>query len=98
MMRGNFTGEYCFKDNYGGVVIKKAFLHAKRWYVYLNEKVNLIKDKFLVEVVDSDVKNFLWEVVDNHVVEEENDHEEIGYGFFILFCLKNLKRGLAENG
>ena len=27
-----------FEDNDGGVVDKKALVHSKRWYVYLNEK------------------------------------------------------------
>ena len=41
----------------------------------------------MVEVVDNDKKEVLWEVVDGHVVEEPNDHEEIvlrefGFNFF----------------
>ena len=32
-----------FKDNDGGVDDKKALLHDKRWDVYVNEKVNIIK-------------------------------------------------------
>ena len=41
----------------------------------------------MVKVVGHDKKNFIWEVVDDHVVEEPTDHEEIGlWGFdFILF-------------
>ena len=31
-----------------------------------------------MEVVGNDKKKVLWEVVDNHVVEEPTDHEEIG--------------------
>ena len=31
-----------------------------------------------MEVVGRDKKKVLWEVVDNHVVEEPTDHEEIG--------------------
>ena len=27
-----------FEDNDGGVDDEKEFLHAKRWYIYLNEK------------------------------------------------------------
>ena len=27
-----------FKDNEGGVDDKKALLHTKRWYLYVNEK------------------------------------------------------------
>ena len=43
-----------FEDNDGGVDDKKALLHTKRWYVYVNEKENLIKGGYLVEVVGSD--------------------------------------------
>ena len=57
-----------FKDNEGGVD-KKAFLHANRWDLYLNEKESLVKGKYLVEVVGHDKKKVLWEVVDDHVVE-----------------------------
>ena len=33
-----------------------------------------------MEFVVHDKKQVLWEVVDNHVVEEPSDHEEIGGG------------------
>ena len=32
-----------FEDNYGGVEDAKALLHAKRWYIYLNDKGKLVK-------------------------------------------------------
>ena len=38
----------------------------------------LMKGGYSVEVVGSDGKKFIWEVVDDHVVEEGNDHVEIG--------------------
>ena len=41
---------------------------------------------YLVEVVGSGGKEVLREVVENHVVEEENDHEEIGLRYFYLNC------------
>ena len=65
-----------FEDNEGGVD-EKAFLHAKRWDLYLNKKEKLVKGKYLVEVVGHDKKNFLWEVVGDHVVEYPCDHEDI---------------------
>ena len=41
-----------------------------------------MKGKYLVEVFGHDKKKVLWEVVDNHVVEEPSDHEDIGlWGF-----------------
>ena len=57
---------------------KKLILHAKRSDVYMNEKKTFIKGGYSVEVVGSDGKKFLWEVVDDDVVEEGNDHVEIG--------------------
>ena len=50
----------------------------------MNEREALIKGGYYVEVVGSDRKTFLWGVVDDHVVEEGNDHDEIrllGFGF-----------------
>ena len=35
-------------------------------------------DKYLVEVVGHDKKRVLWEVVDDHVVEEPSDQKDIG--------------------
>ena len=48
---------------------KKALLHAKRWGVYMNEKKNLIKGGYLVKFISYDINKFLWEVVDDHVIE-----------------------------
>ena len=56
---------------------KKLILHDKRWDVYMNGKEALIKGVYSVEVVGSDGKNFLWELVDDHVVDEGNDYGEI---------------------
>ena len=56
---------------------KKALLHAKMWYVYVNEEEIIIKGGCLVEVVGYDRKKVLLEVVDDHVLEEENYHDEI---------------------
>ena len=37
-------------DNEGGVDDKKALLHAKMWDLYVNEKEQLVKGKYSVEV------------------------------------------------
>ena len=55
-----------FEDNDGGVYGQKSILHAKRWCGYS------------VEVSGSDGKKVLWEVVDDHVVEEGKEHDDIG--------------------
>ena len=76
-----------FEDKNGGVDGTKALLHAKKWDVYNSEKELLVKGGYLVEVADKDGKKVIWEVVDDHVVEQGVEHEEIGLrGFdFNLF-------------
>ena len=58
-----------FEDNYGGVDYQKVLLHSNRWDIYMNGKENIIECEYMVEVVGSEGKKVLWEVVDNHVVE-----------------------------
>ena len=62
----------------------KALLHANSWDVYVNEKENLFKGGYLVEFVVHDNNKILWEVFDNHIVEEPTDHKEIGLRRFDL--------------
>ena len=89
-MKGSVTGGWFLRTILDGVDDKKALLYAKRWDVYLNEKENLIKGGYSVEVVCSGGKKVLWEVVDDHVVEEENVHNEIGLqGFDFNFFDKD---------
>ena len=38
---------------------KKALLHAKSLYLYVNEKEHLVKGKYSVEVVGNDKKEVL---------------------------------------
>ena len=76
-----------FEENYGGVDDKKTLLYAKMWDLYENEKEQLVKGKYLVEVVGHDKNKLIWEVVDDHVVEYPSDHEDIilrGFGFNIF--------------
>ena len=37
-----------FGDNEGGVYDKNSLLHAKRWDLYVNEKEQIVKGKYLV--------------------------------------------------
>ena len=67
-----------FEDNAGGVDDEKTLLHAKRWDIYVNKRGKLVKGGYLVEVFIHDKKKFIWEVVDDHVIEDPTDHEEIG--------------------
>ena len=67
-----------FEYNDGGVDDAKVLLHAKMWDLYVNEKENMVKGGYLVEVVYHDNKKVLWEVVHDHMLEEPSDHEEIG--------------------
>ena len=50
-----------------------------------------------MEVVGSNGKEVLWKVVDDHVVEEENDDEEIALRGFDFFLTKT-RRGLVDKG
>ena len=63
----------------------------------MNEKELLIKGGYSVEVSVSDGKEIIWEVVDDHVAEEGNNHDEIGLrGFYIDFFGKNKKGVIIE--
>ena len=66
-----------FEDNGGGVDDKKTFLHAKMWDLYVNEKGKLVKGGYLVEVIGHHGKKVLWDVLENHVVEEATDHGRV---------------------
>ena len=86
-----------FEENDGGVDDRKALLHDKRWYVYMNQKENIIKGGYLVEVLGHDENKVIWEVVENYVVEEATDHDEIGLqGFNFNFSDKEEKGGGRE--
>ena len=41
-----------------------------------------MKGKYSVEVVGHDKKKVLWEVVDDHVLEDPSDHEDIRHRGF----------------
>ena len=67
-----------FQDKNGGVDGTKALLHAKKWEIYNSQKGVLVKGGYSVGVSDKDRKSVIWEVVDDHVVEEGVEHEELG--------------------
>ena len=48
-----------FADNDGGVDDEKALLHAKRWDLYINDKAELVKGGYSVEVFSHDKKKVL---------------------------------------
>ena len=83
-----------FEENSGGADYAKALKHAKRWYVYVNEEEKLVKGGYSVEVFVHDRNKVLWEVVNDHVVEDPTDNDEIGLrGFdFNSFSMKT-RRG-----
>ena len=83
-----------FEDNHGGVDDAKELLHAKRWCIYVNEKEKLVKGGYLVKVLGYDKKKVLWELVEDHVVEEPTDHEEIGLQGLISIFSTKMRRGL----
>ena len=49
-----------FYDNDGGEDDKKPLIHAKRWDVYVNEKANIIKGGYSLEVVSYYEKKVIW--------------------------------------
>ena len=51
-----------------------------------------------MEVVVHEDKKFIWELVDDNVVEELTDHEEIGLWGLILIFSTRMRRGLLEKG
>ena len=77
---------------------KKALLHAKRWDLYVNEKEQLVKGKYLVEVVVHNKKKVLWEVVGDHVVEEPRGHEDIGLRGFDFNIFDEDEEGVVREG
>ena len=44
----------------------------------MNKKKELIKGGYSMEVSGSDEKKVLWELVNDHVVEEGKEHDDIG--------------------
>ena len=82
-----------FEENDGRVDNTKALLHAKRWDIYIDEKENLVKGGYLLEVVGHDKKKVLWEFVDNGVVEEPTENVSGRRRFLVRFqngCEDNL--------
>ena len=87
-----------FKDNEGCVDDKKALLHAKMWDLYANDKEQLVKGKYLVEVVGHNKKKVIREVVDDHVVEEPSDHEDIVLRGFDFNIFDEDEEGVVKEG
>ena len=66
-----------FNDNNGGVDGDKSIINAKRWNVDMKDKQSLIKVGYSVSVSNIDEKKVLWEVIEDHVVEEGKENDEI---------------------
>ena len=85
-----------FKENYWGVDGAKALIRANRWDVYVNEKENLVKGGYLVEVVSYEKRKIIWEVVNGHVVEDPTDYEEIGLRGFDFNVFDKYEEGVVR--
>ena len=85
-------------DNDGGVDNAKALLHAKRWYIYVNKKEKLVQGGYFVEVFGHDKNKFIWEVVDDHVVEYLTDHEEMGLRGCDFNVFNHYEEGVVRDG
>ena len=58
----------------------------------------LVKGKYLVEVVGQDKKKVLWEVVNDHVVEEPTNHEDIVLRGFDFNVFNEDEEGVVRKG
>ena len=87
-----------FEENDGGVDDAKELIHAKRWDVYVNKKDKLVKGGYLVEVVSNEKKKVIWEVFNNHVIEEPTDHEEIVLQGFDFNLFDGDEKGVVREG
>ena len=67
-----------FEDNNGGADGTKSLLHVNKRDIQNLENDALGKGGHLVEVYDKDRKKVIWEVVNEHVVEEDVEKEELG--------------------
>ena len=81
------------EENDGGVDDAKELLNFNRWYVYVHDKKILFRVGIWMEVVCSKGKKVVWEMVDNHVVEEETENDDIGLQEFDFSLF-----GKDENG
>ena len=53
-----------------------------------------MKDGYYIQVSGSDGKRVIWEVVEDHAVEQQNKNDELGLWGLIFFCKD--KRGGVE--
>ena len=53
---------------------------------------------YLVEIVGSGGKRVLWEAVDDHFIEEEIDHDEIGIRGFNFNFFGKYEKGVGREG
>ena len=86
-----------FEDKNGRVEGKKVLLHENRWDVYNLDKEELMKDGYSVQINEKDRDKVIWEVVDDHVVEEWVEHEEIGIEGFDFNIFDEDREGCVED-
>ena len=82
-----------FEDNGGGLDNQKAIIHAKKWDEYMNQKEAIIKCGYYVEVSGSDRKEIIWEVIDDHYLEEGKYHDDMGIRGFGFNLFEEYKEG-----
>ena len=86
-----------FEDNGGGVDDAKVLQHDKRWYLYVNEKENIFKGGYLMEVFGHDGRKILLEVANDHVVKYPTDNE-IGLQGFNFNFFDEDEKGVGGGG
>ena len=73
-------------------------IHAYMWDVYMNDKKAIIKSGYYVELAGSDGNKVIWELIDNHDVEEAKKNEYIRIRGFDFNLLNQDEEGVVREG
>ena len=60
----------------------KKKINEQRWEVYVKDKDGLIKREFSVSVPHPKGGGVVWTCVKDHIIDEKEDHKEIGLSGF----------------
>ena len=76
----------------------KKNIRALRWCVYVKEKEKLIMRSFSVSVPHPKGRKIVWTYVKDHVIEEKEDHKEIGLRGFYCSLFEEKEGGGEREG
>ena len=78
-MKYDLTSNFLdFRPHVKGIYIYACEANALRWCVYVKEKEELITRSFSVLMPYPKGGKIIWTCVKDHVIEEKEDHKEIG--------------------